>query len=229
MRCLLLVLLGLTTCCMAQLPVIPRGTVPKEVEIYDGSRRQAFLSSSSAFLVGVVVSSSSEVQQSAAEMLLEETCILRIEAMQGTLSALAGATTVRLTSTREHDKYQQLEPDWGVYRHLKTGQRVVALLNEEEGRPEIRTHGLIVLNEKTQSMPEILRRTGADASRFTPADLAVLKEASPLFYGEVVAVAEATGGVRSDEAADLNSLVGVCVALFFGGVLCADYARRRGD
>ena len=85
-------------------------------------------------------------------------------------------------------------------------------------------HAVIVLNEKTQTLPDILRRTRADASRFTSADLAVLKEASPFFYDEVVMIAEVQAEIRSDEAASLNQLVGVCMALFFGVILCVDIA-----
>ncbi|MFC5455021.1 hypothetical protein [Prosthecobacter fluviatilis] len=223
-----LLLLGVTTCCPAQpLPVIPLGTTPREVEVYDDSRRQAFLTSASAMVTGVVISSSSEVHQSPTEILLEETCLLQIETMNGTLSGLAGATTLRLGTSYEHDKYLQLEPDWGTYRLLSKGQKVVALLNEEEGQPEIRRQGLVVLNEKTRALPDILRRTGLDASCFTAADLAILKEASPLFHEEVVTVAGAMADIRSDHAACLNKLVGVCVAAFFAIILCADHFRSR--
>ncbi len=222
-------LLGVTTCCLAQpLPVIPLGTTPKEVEVYDDSRRQAFLTSASAMVTGVVISSSSAVHQSPKEILLEETCLLQIEAMHGTIPGLAGATTLRLGASYEHDKYLQLEPDWGTYRLLSKGQKVVALLNDDEnGQPEIRHHGLIVLDGKTKALPDILRRTGSDASRFTAADLAVLQEASPLFHDEVVTVAEAMADIRSDKAAFLNKLVGGCVAAFFAIMLCADHFRSR--
>ncbi|MBN8417295.1 MAG: hypothetical protein J0L73_00110 [Verrucomicrobia bacterium] len=221
-------LLGVTTCCLAQpRPGIPLGTSPKEMDVYDDSRRQAFLTSASAMVTGVVISSSSEVHQSPTEILLEETCLLQIETMSGTLSGLAGATTLRLGASYEHDKYLQLEPDWGTYRLLSKGQRVVLLLNDEEGQPEIRRHGLIVLSEKTQALPDILRRTGLNASRFTAADLALLNEASPLFHDEVVTVAGAMADIRGDEAAFLNKLVGVCVAAFFGIILCADHFRSR--
>ncbi len=225
-----LLLLGVTTCCMAQQstppPVIPLGTSPKEVAIYNASRYETHLTSSSAALIGVVASASSQVDQSAAKILLEEACTLRIEAMYGTLSELAGATTVRLADSYEHDKYQQLEPDWGTYRHLKVGQRVVALLNDDDG-PEIGGHGLIVLNKESKILPDILRRTGFDASRFTAADLTVLQAASPLFHGEVVMIAEVMAAMRHEQAAALNKLVGVCVLLAFGGILCVDHFRRQ--
>ncbi|MCF7787189.1 MAG: hypothetical protein K9N47_13765 [Prosthecobacter sp.] len=225
-----LLLLGWTTCCMAQVsrppPVIPLGTSPKEVEIYTESHGYARFTSSDAILIGMVTSSTSQVRQSPAEILLEETCTLRIEAMYGRMPDLAGATSVRFHTSDEHDKYQQLEPDWGTYRHLREGQRVVVLLNDRDG-PEICIHGLIMIHEAAKTLPDILRRTGCDASRFTSADLAVLNAASPLFYDEVVVIADVMASLRSDEAAFLNRLVGVCMALFFGGILCVDCARRQ--
>ncbi len=226
-----ILLLGLTTCCIARESrppaIIPLGTSPEELAIYDASSRPAYLTSSDAALIGVVISSSAQVHQSAAKILLEEACTLRIEAMYGRIAKLAGATTARLDTSFEQDKYQQLEPDWSTYGHLKKGQRVVVLLYDDEGGPEMGRHGLIVINEDAKTLPDILRRTGSDASRFTAADLVVLKAASPLFHGEVVAVAEIMAEMRNDEAAFLNRLVGVCVALFFGFILCADHIRRQ--
>ncbi|MDI1311588.1 hypothetical protein [Prosthecobacter sp.] len=223
-------LLGLTICCMAQAsrppPVIPLGTSPKEVEIYTESHVDARFTSADAILIGVVTSSTSQVRQSPAEILLEETCTLRIEAMYGRMADLAGATSVRFHTSDEHDKYQQLEPDWGTYRHLKEGQRVVALLNDRDG-PEIHVRGLIMIHEDTKTLPDILRRTGWDASRFNSADLAVLNVASPLFHSEVVVLADGMASLKSDEAAFLNRLVGVCMVIFFGVILCANYARHQ--
>ncbi|OYW72905.1 MAG: hypothetical protein B7Z37_23565 [Verrucomicrobia bacterium 12-59-8] len=226
-----LLLLGLTTCCMAQQstppPVIPLGTSPKEVAVYTESHIEARFTTTDAILIGVVTSSTSQVLQSPAEILLQETCTLRIEAMYGRMADVAGATTARFDTSYEHDKYQQLEPDWGTYRHLKAGQRVVALLNEDEGLPEIGSHGLIVLDENSKNLPDILRRTGSDASRFTAADLVVLEAISPLFHGEVVMIAEVMADMRHEQAAALNKLVGVCVLLAFGGILAADHLRRQ--
>ncbi|MDB6007196.1 MAG: hypothetical protein JWR15_4183 [Prosthecobacter sp.] len=207
-------------------PVIPLGSSPKEVEVYTESHIEARFTSADAVLIGVVTSSTSQVLQSPAEILLEETCTLRIEAMYGRMADLAGATSVRFHTRDEHDKYQQLEPDWGIYRHLRKGQRVVALLDDRDG-PEIRIHGLIIINEDAKTLPDILRRTGSDASRFTAADLAVLEAASPLFHGEVVMIAAVVADMRQDAAAALNKLVGVCVLLAFGGILCADHVKPQ--
>jgi hypothetical protein len=225
-------LLGLTTCCVAQQstppPVIPLGASPKQVKIYTKlyDAYDLRLTTADVVLIGVVTSSTSQVHQSAAQITLEEDCALRIEAMYGRMAELVGATSVRFQTSYEHDKYQQLEPDWGTYRHLKEGQKVVALINDRDG-PETSNYGLFAINEEAKTLPDILRRTGSDASRFTAADLAVLKAASPMFYEEVVAVAEVMAELRQEEAAFLNRLVGVCVMLAIGGILCADFVRRR--
>lgn len=222
-----LLLLSVTTCCMAQ-PVILLGTSPKEVVIYTKlyDAYDVRLTTADAILIGVVTSSKSQVHQSPAQITLEEDCILRIEAMYGHLAALEGATSVRFQTSWEHDKYQQLEPDWGTYRHLKEGQKVVALINDRDG-PETSNHGVFVIPEAAATLPDILRRTGSDASRFTPADLVVLKAASPLFHDEVVMIANVMADMRHKEAAALNKLVAICVLLAFGGILAADHLRRQ--
>lgn len=221
-----------TTCCMAQQqsappPVIPLGSVPKEVEIDQTYWYPGHLTSSSAVLIGEVTGVASEVHQSVSQIGLEESCTLRLTAMYGTGPELAGATTARLHASYAQDMYQQLEPDWSVYQQLKVGQRAVALLHRYEGELVIGYHALIVLNEQTQALPDILRRTGCDASRFTAADLAVLNAASPLFCDEVAVIAGVMTEMRSDEAVFLNKMVGICTALFFGAILSADHFRRR--
>ena len=224
-------LLGLTTCCMAQewllLPVIPLGTSPKEVNIPNTYWYAGSLNSSVAVLVGEVSAVESEVHQTVSQISSEESCSILMEAMYGASPELVDATSVKLHASYVHDLYQQLEPDWGVYRQLKVGQRVVALLHRYEGEPAIGDEALIVLNEKTKTLPDILRRTGFNASRFTASDLAVLKAASPLFHDEVTGFVQALNEMRSDAAAAfLNRLVGGCLAVFFGTILCADCARR---
>ena len=225
-------MLGLTTCCMAQesapLPVIPIGTSPKEVGIPNTYWYAGSLNSSVAVLIGEVTAVTSEVRQTVSQILPEESCTLRLDAMYGGSPELVRATTVRLHASYVHDLYQQLEPDWGVYRHLKVGERVVALLHRYEGEPAIGDEALIVLNENTKTLPDILRRTGFDAGRFTASDLAVLKEASPLFYDEVAGFVQSLNEMKSEAVAGtLNRLVGICMALFFGTILCVDHFRRR--
>ncbi|WP_395739529.1 hypothetical protein [Prosthecobacter sp.] len=234
MRWLLLhlLLLGLTTCCMAQqrheLPLIRLGTSPKEVSIPKTYWYAGSITSSVAVLVGEVTAVASDVRQSVSQILPEESCVIRLEAMYGESPELEGATTARLHASYIHDPYLQLEPDWGVYRHLKVGQKVIALLHRYEGGLAIGDEALIVLNEKAKGLPEILRRTGFSASRFTAADLVVLKGASPFFHEEVRGFVESLNEMKSDAAATaLNRLVSISVALFFFVILCADYIRHR--
>lgn len=165
---------------------IPIGMVPKEIEIPTAYWFAGDLSHTDAVVVGEVLEVTSEVKQSASQVLPEEACTIRIDSMFGTMPELAGATTVKLHASYVHDTYLQLEPDWGVYRFLNRGQRVMALIHRYEGGPAIGGDVLIQLTEKTRSLPEILKRTQFDPVNFTDADLAVLRAASPPMYEDMV-------------------------------------------
>ncbi len=130
--------------------LLPMGGVAKEVEIPCTPWYEGRLTSSEAVLIGEVIGVSSEVHQSAAQVLPEESCIIRLESIFGTSPELVGATSVKLHARYNHDTYQQLEPDWGVYRHLRAGQKVMALLHRYEGQLAIGRGALMVLPEQTR-------------------------------------------------------------------------------
>ncbi|GEM_PF-2218944 len=166
---------------------IPVGQSPKEVEIACTTWFAGGFVHCDAVVVGEIQAVTSQVQQSASQVLPEETCVIKIDSMFGTTPELAAATMVKLHARYIHDTYQQLEPDWGVYRHLKRGQRVMALLHRYEGGPAIGSEALIVINSATEKLPEILRRTQLDPARFTDADLAVLKAANSRLHEDMMA------------------------------------------
>lgn len=184
-----LVLLLLNSVCLAQeaphFQDIPVGVAAKEVEIPCTTWFPGGFVHCDAVVVGKVTDVSSQVHQSAAQVLPEESCVIHIESMFGTMPELRGATTVKLHARYIHDTYLQLEPDWGVYRHLQRGQRVMALIHRYEGGPAIGSEALILLNTATEKLPEILRRTQINPARFTDDDLVVWKVAQPLTYQDL--------------------------------------------
>lgn len=188
MRWLVLVLLN-AICLAQEVPYyqdIPVGVAAKEIEIPCAYWFPGTLSLCDAVVVGEITDVFSQVHQSAAQVLPEESCTLRVESMFGTMPELNGATTVKLHARYIHDTYQQLEPDWGVYRHLRQGQRVMALIHRYEGGPAIGSEALIVLNATTAKLPDILRRTQIDPAQFTDDDLAVWKLAHARIYEDLV-------------------------------------------
>lgn len=177
-------------------------------------------------LVGVVQEVSSELKRSVAEIVLEEPCTLKVESLMGAAQDMSGEGSVRLTAKHTRDPYQQPEDDWGLLSHLTRGQRVVVWLHRYEGLLVFGSSALVTLNEQTQALPEILRRTGGHATRLSRADLAIFKAASPLLHAQAVEAAEAsyldtTAGTPADAP------VGVCVATVLGLVWLCDFLRRR--
>ena len=82
---------------------------------------------------------------------------------------------------------------------------------------------LMVLNERTAALPEILRRTGLLPEEFTDEDLEVLKVASPSLQRWVLAESAEVRAIRAAEARRrrevMLAVVGVCVVvLAFWGI-----------
>lgn len=190
MRWIALILLTALTVCAQEGPHyqdIPVGKTPKEISISTTYWFAGDLAHADAIIVGEVQEVASEVKQSASQVLPEESCTIRIDSMFGTMPELAGATMLKLQASYIHDTYLQLEPDWGVYRFLKKGQQVMALIHRYEGGPAIGGEALIQLTEKTKALPEILKRTQIDPLAFTNSDLEVLKAASLPMYEDLAA------------------------------------------
>ncbi|WP_461783118.1 hypothetical protein [Prosthecobacter sp.] len=181
----------------------------KEVCIPCTTWYEGHFSSSETALVGEVVKVDSQVEQSPSQVLPKESCVIRIDAIIGFSPELQGATTAKLVANHLHDTYQQLEPDWGVYRHLQPGQKVLALIHRYEKDVAVGSDALLVLTESTQALPESLRRTQFDPAKFTDADLALWKAAWPRLHQDLaghVAYAreqQTLGDVTSSEWAAL--------------------------
>ncbi len=167
--------------------MVPLGAASKEVAVPCTTRFEGHVTTTDVIVIAEVVQAESEVIQSPGKALLKESCVLRIQEVIGESPKLQSATTVRLSKEHPHDLYEQIDPGWGDYRHLRAGQKAVLLIHFYENDVAIGSDAVIVLNSKTQSLPEILRRTGLDCSRYTDADLAVWKVASPRMYPELAA------------------------------------------
>lgn len=167
--------------------LVPIGAASKEVEIPCMTWYEGHITACDAVLVAEVVEADSQVIHSPGQMLLKEFCILRLQDVIGATPELEAATTIRLRKEYPHDLYQQIEPDWGDYRHLRTGQQVVVLVHHYEHNIALGSDAVIALNAETRTLPEILKRTNLNLSLFTDGDLAVWKVASPRMFPELAA------------------------------------------
>lgn len=213
-----LALLFVTAACLTAhgepLPEIKIGTNGRMIEISMTPWYSGFVSTSDAFLAGTVMEATSEVETTPRQTWLSESCVMRVERAFGSLKEIEGISTARLSAGYDQSPYEPVDPNWGRLRHLQKGRRVLVLLHEHEGGPCFGSAALIEFSREIQDLPRILRRTGFDPARFTDADLAVVKLASPLFHDQLVAEAEIRREMREDDAAWLNRLVLGIVAGF---------------
>ena len=165
--------------------LVPLGLQAKEVEIHCTDWYEGRIAGCESAIIGEIVSVDSQVERSASQVVPEETCLIRIDEIVGHSPELEGAKTARLIARYIHDLYLQLAPDWGVYRHLEPGQKVVALIHRYEHDVAIGSEALIVLKPETMALPEIIKRTGMDLTLFTNEDLAVWKAAWPQMFPEL--------------------------------------------
>ena len=201
----------------------------KEVCIPCTTWYEGHFSSSETALVGEVVKVDSQVEQSPSQVLPQESCLIRVDEIIGSSPELQGATTAKLVANHMHDTYQQLELDWGVYRHLQPGQKVLVLIHRYEKEVAVGSDALLVLTEAIRTLPESLRRTQLDPAKFTEADLALWKMAWPRLHQDLadrVAYArkqQALGDVTTPVWA---ALAGMALALGLGIVWIVRKARR---
>jgi hypothetical protein len=179
--------------------MVPLGAASKEVEVPCTTWYEGHVTTTDVIVIAEVVQAESEVIQSPGKALLKESCVLRIQEVIGESPKLQSATTVRLSKEHPHDLYEQIDPGWGDYRHLRAGQKAVLLIHFYENDVAIGSDAVIVLNTETRSLPEILRRTGLDYSFLTDAELAVWKAASPRMYPELAARVAYERERREDE------------------------------
>jgi hypothetical protein len=203
----------------------------KEVRIPCTTWYEGHLSSCEAALVGEVVKVDSHVEQSPSQVLPKESCLIRVDEIIGSSPELQGATTAKLMANHIHDTYQQLEPDWGVYRHLQPGQKVLVLIHRYEKDVAVGSDALLVLTETTQALPESLRRTAFDPAKFTDADLALWKVANPGLHQDLVghvAYAREQQALGDVTASEWLALTGAALALGLLIVWIVRKARRTG-
>ncbi len=165
--------------------LVPFGLQAREVRIPCTTWYESTIAGCESAIFGEIVSVDSQVERSASQVLPEESCVIRIDEVVGRSPELEGVQIARLVARYIHDTYLQLEPDWGVYRHLEPGQKVVALIHRYEHDVAIGSDALIVLKPGTMALPEIIRRTGFDLSLITDEDLVVWKAASPRMHAEL--------------------------------------------
>lgn len=165
--------------------LVPMCLHAREVEIHCTYWYEGEFSTCDAVIIGEIASVESHVERSASQVLPEESCVILIDEIVGHSPELEGSTTARLVARYVHDLYLQLEPDWGVYRHLEPGQKVVALIHRYEDDIAIGSDALVALKPETMTLPEIIKRTGMDLKLFTNADLAVWKAAWPRMFPEL--------------------------------------------
>lgn len=201
----------------------------KEVHIPCTTWYEGHVTACEAALVGEVVKVDSHVEQSPSQVLPKESCLIRVDEIIGSSPELQGATTAKLVAIHIHDTYQQLEPDWGVYRHLQPGQKVLVLIHRYEKDVAVGCAALLVLDEATRALPESLRRTQFAPEKFTDADLALWKAASPRLHEHLLGIVtyareqQALGDVTTLE---WLVLAGAVLALVLVTVWIVRKARR---
>ncbi|MBL9178058.1 MAG: hypothetical protein JNM65_08340 [Verrucomicrobiaceae bacterium] len=209
------------------LPEIKVGPSGRMIEISMTPWYSGFVATSEAFLAGTVMEASSEVETTPRQTWLSESCVMRVERAFGRVKGLEGISTARLSAGYDRSPYTPVDPNWGRLRHLQKGRRILVLLHEHEGMPCFGSEALIEFSREIQDLPRILRRTGFDPARFTDADLAVVRLASPLFHDQLAAEAEIRREMSEDDAAWLNRLVLGIVAGFLALLLAVQGMAQK--
>lgn len=189
MRWLAWLLTG-TTCLAGYggpLPEIEIGISQRELVLHAVPRNQDDGGNSRTFLVGTVTEVSAEEERQPQQIRLSESCSLHVESAYGYLPQVVGIQTAVLKASYEQSPYALIEEDWGRLWHFKKGKKLLVILHLGEGMPCFEPEELIVLDERTASLPGILRRTALLPEEFTAADLEVLKQASPFLHQQFLA------------------------------------------
>jgi hypothetical protein len=201
MRWLACLLTG-TTCLAGYggpLPVIALGSSGREM-VVQGAPRLPEDGNPQTFLLGTVTEVSAEEDRQPQRIKLSESCTLHVESAYGYLPQVVGIQTAVLKASYEQSPYALIEEDWGKLWHFKKGQKVIVILHLSEGEPCFDSEELMVLNERTAALPEILRRTALLPEEFTDEDLAVLKVASPVLHQWVLAETTAEREMKAGES-----------------------------
>lgn len=195
MRWLAAWLLTCTTCLAGYagpMPEIKAGTGQREMVIH-GPPRLPEAGMGRVFLVGTVMDVAAEVKTLPQQLELTESCTLQVESAfgvtYGDLNQVSGIKTAVLKAGYEQSPYVPAGDDWGALWHFKKGQRLLVLLHRSDSDRELcfDPEELMVLDERTAALPEILRRTALQEEAFTDEDVEVLKRAAPLLHQRVLA------------------------------------------
>lgn len=224
----------LSSACLAgysgPLPEIKAGTRQRELVIAETTWHAGQFSTSQAFLVGTVTAVAADVQTKPQQVWLSESCTVRVEAAFGHLPQIAGVGMVKLQSGTEHSPYVPVPEDWGRLRHLQQGQKILVLLHEYEDEPCFGSAALVMLNDSTSALADLLRRTGFDAIQFTDEELLALRAAAPLLHEQILAESATERAMYAQESrqrrqslVELASMAGVIV---LGVVLICRWWRR---
>lgn len=181
------------------LPEIKVGTSQREMVVY-GPPRLPEEGWGRAFLVGTVVDVAAEVKTLPQRLELTESCTLHVDAAFGFLEQCIGIKTAVLKAGYEQSPYAPAGDDWGKLWHFKQGQRLLVILHLSEGEPCFDAEELMVLDERTAALPDILRRTALLPSEFTDADLEVLRLASPFLHQQFFAETAEERALRAQMA-----------------------------
>jgi len=168
------------------LPEIKVGTSHREILIAEMPWYSGQLSASQAFLVGTVMDVSAEVQTKPQQTWLSESCTVRVDSAFGYLKQIEGVEIAKLQSGSEHSPYVPVDDDWGHLRHLKKGQKILVLLHPYEEAICFGSDTLVLLNDETSVLPEMLRRTAFDSMAFTEEELLSLKTSWPFLHDQVL-------------------------------------------
>jgi hypothetical protein len=193
-----------STMCLAghggPLPEIQIGTSQKELAVHAVPTFQDDGCNHQTFLVGTVTEVAAEEDRQPQRTRLSESCILHVDSAFGYLKEVTGIQTAVLKASYEQSPYALIEENWGKLWHFKKGQKLIVILHLDRGEPCCEVEELMVLNERTETLPDILRRTALLPEEFTDDDLEVLKHASPYLHQQVLAEAAVEREMHAEES-----------------------------
>ena len=202
------------------LPEIEIGTSQRELVIHAVPRDQVDEVDQQTFLVGTVTEVSAEEDRQPQQTRLAESCTLHVESAYGYLPQVTGINTAVLKASYEQSPYVPIDEDWGKLWHFKKGQRLLVILHLVEREPCFDAKELMVLDEPTASLPDILRRTAVLAYEFTDADLEVLKQASTNLHQRFLAETAVEREMFAEESrrrrGTMSTAAGICVMIALG-------------
>ena len=222
-------LLTSTTCLAGHagpLPEIQIGSSEREMVVHAVPRDDADGGNSQTFLVGTVTEVAAEEDRQPQRTKLSESCTLHVDSAFGYLKEVTGIQTAVLKASYEQSPYALIEENWGKLWHFKKGQRLVLILHLDRGAPCFDAEELMVLDEHTATLPDIMRRTALMPEEFTDDDLEVLKQASPFLHRQVLAATAVEREMHAEESRRRRELIMKIAGVCSLGVLGAWVIRK---